>query len=209
MIHSALGSIQPCQPCLLCQVCAAAIAQPICGGCHRDLPWCRDTRWVQDLAVQIAFDYAWPMDRLIHLYKYQDRLDLMAVLQFGLTQLQRPDVDALLAVPLSDARLRERGFNQSHELAKRLGQAWQIPVWTGITRLDGLRQKGLSRSERLQNVANVFSLEGKSNRSLPTRVALIDDVLTTGSTLLSLTQFLKQHGVQQVEAMVIASRQIK
>ncbi|AXI03589.1 ComF family protein [Aquirhabdus parva] len=209
MTHSALGSFQLCQPCLLCQVSSAASKQPICDGCHRDLPWRRDTRWVQDLAVQIAFDYAWPMDRLIHLYKYQDRLDLMAVLQFGLTQLQRPDVDALLAVPLSDTRLRERGFNQSHELAKRLAQTWKIPVWAGITRLDGLRQKGLSRSERLQNVANVFGLEGRGGQPLPARVALIDDVLTTGSTLLSLTQFLKQHGVQQVEAMVIASRQTK
>ena len=184
---------------------AAAAAQPICDGCYRDLPWRVDTQWVQDLAVQIAFDYAWPIDRLIHLYKYQDRLDLMAVLQFGLTQLRRPDVDVLLAVPLSNARLRERGFNQSHELAKRMAQTWQIPVWTDITRADGFRQKGLSRSERLQNVANVFALQGERDRPFPTRVALIDDVLTTGSTLLSLTQFLKQHGVQQVEAMVIAS----
>ena len=164
---------------------------------------------VQEMVIQVAFDYAWPIDRLIHLYKYQDRLDLIHVLHQGLSQLQRPVVDVLLAVPLSAARLRERGFNQSHELAKRLSHDWQIPLLSNITRLDGLRQKGLSRAERIQNVEDIFGFDSAIQPPLPRRIALIDDVLTTGSTLLSLAKFLKDQGVIEVEAIVVASRKTR
>ncbi len=193
---------------LSCLLCQASVVQqgPLCAGCYRDLPWRSETLSVQALPIQVAFDYAWPIDRLIHLYKYQERLDLMHVLLHGLIQLQRPAVDALLAVPLSDARLRARGFNQSQELAKRLSDQWQIPLLGGITRVDGLRQKGLSRAERMQNVEDIFRVEGPSAQPFPRRVALIDDVLTTGSTLLSLAQFLKHQGVVEVAGIVVASR---
>jgi predicted amidophosphoribosyltransferase len=107
---------------------------------------------VQDLPVQVAFAYQWPIDRLIHLYKYQARLELMPIFEYGLRQLERPVADALLAVPVSPDRLRERGFNQSHEIAKRMADYWNIPLLTHVTRRDGLRQKGLNRSERLQNL---------------------------------------------------------
>jgi ComF family protein len=161
---------------------------------------------VQDLPVQVAFAYQWPIDRLIHLYKYQARLELMPIFEYGLRQLERPVADALLAVPVSPDRLRERGFNQSHEIAKRMADYWNIPLLTDVTRRDGLRQKGLNRSERLQNLDGAFELESKSNISMPKRVVLIDDVLTTGNTLLSLADYLRTQGVETVSALVVASQ---
>lgn len=191
--------------CVLCQLHEAQDGHQMCDGCRSDLSWRGETVDVQDLSVQVAFAYQWPIDRLIHLYKYQARLELLPVFQYGLTQLQRPQVDALLAVPLSTARLRERGFNQSHELAKRMAYHWDIPFLTNVSRREGLRQKGLSRGERLQNLDNAFVID-LSIQALPRRIALIDDVLTTGSTLLSLAAYLRAKGVDEVTGIVVASQ---
>lgn len=191
--------------CLLCQLHEPQDTYQLCLGCRSDLPWRSDTLQVQDLSVQVAFAYQWPIDRLIHLYKYQARLELQPVFQYGLAQLQRPSVDALLAVPLSPQRLRERGFNQSHELAKRMAYHWDIPVLTSVSRRDGLRQKGLGRGERLQNLEEAFVID-PSIQALPRRIALIDDVLTTGSTLLSLAAYLRAEGVEEVTGIVVASQ---
>ncbi len=191
--------------CVLCQLHEAQDVHLLCDGCRSDLLWRGETVHVQDLSVQVAFAYQWPIDRLIHLYKYQARLELLPVFQYGLTQLQRPQVDALLAVPLSPVRLRERGFNQSHELAKRMAYHWDIPLLTHVSRLEGLRQKGLSRAERLQNLDNAFVID-PTIHVLPCRIALIDDVLTTGSTLLSLAAYLRAEGVEEVSGIVVASQ---
>lgn len=170
-----------------------------------DLSWRGEMLRVQDMSIQVAFAYQWPIDRLIHLYKYQTRLELLPIFQYGLMQLQRPNADALLAVPVSPTRLQERGFNQSHELAKQMADHWDIPLLTGVNRRDGLRQKGLSRGERLQNLDGAFVLDGRM-QPLPRRIALIDDVLTTGSTLLSLAAYLRVQGVEEVSGLVVASQ---
>ncbi len=192
--------------CVLCQLREAHTGYPLCEGCRLDLSWRGETLIVQDMPVQVAFAYQWPIDRLIHLYKYQARLEFTPVFEYGLSQLQRPMVDALLAVPLSPDRLRERGFNQSHELAKRMAVHWQIPLLTSVSRRNGIRQKGLSRSERLQNLESAFGFDPTSFGKLPKRIALIDDVLTTGSTLLSLADYLRMQGVEEVSALVVASQ---
>jgi ComF family protein len=154
------------------------------------------------MTVYSGFDYDWPIDRLIHLFKYQARLDLLPILIQGLTTHATPAVDALVAVPMSAQRLRERGFNQAHILAKALGQQWGIPVWQGVERQrHTLRQQSLDRLDRLDNLQNAFAVQPCP----PTRVMLIDDVFTTGSTLQTLAQTLSNAGVQQIDASVIAS----
>lgn len=192
--------------CVLCQLDQVQIGLVVCKGCCDDLPWRRETFNVQDLPVQVAFAYQWPIDRLIHLYKYQARLEFRPVFEYGLSQLVRPEVDALLAVPVSLDRLRERGFNQSHELAKRIADYWNLPLLSNIKRREGVRQKGLGRSERLQNLEDAFEIEQNTKTRLPQRVVLIDDVLTTGNTLLSLAAYLRTQGVKQVSALVVASQ---
>ncbi len=161
---------------------------------------------MQGVAVQIAHHYAWPIDRLIHLHKYQARLELTSLLADGLRALEPPDVDAVLAVPMSDRRLVERGFNQSHELAKVFAHHAQIALWTGVGRRAGRRQQGLSRSERLGNLDDAFQLL-HPDQPVPARILLIDDVLTTGTTLARLADFLRASGAAHVEAMVVASNQ--
>lgn len=194
------------QRCLLCQLHPVQLGLVLCVGCSEDLPWRSETLNVQDIPVQIAFAYQWPIDRLIHLYKYQARLEFRSIFEYGFSQFERPEVDALLAVPISLDRLRERGFNQSHEVAKRMADYWNIPLLNTVKRRDGIRQKGLDRSERLQNLDDAFEMEQHSNACLPQRVMLIDDVLTTGNTLLSLAAYLRKQGVNHVSALVVASQ---
>ncbi len=192
--------------CILCQLDWVQVRQPLCIGCSEDLPWRGEMINVQDLPIQIAFAYQWPIDRLIHLYKYQARLEFRPIFEHGLSQLERPKADALLAVPVSLDRLRERGFNQSHEIAKRMADYWNIPLLNHINRREGIRQKGLGRSERLQNLEDAFEIEPNSTVRLPKRLVLIDDVLTTGNTLLSLATYLRTEGVDHVSAVVVASQ---
>jgi ComF family protein len=192
--------------CVLCQLYSTDVHRILCDGCSKDLPWRGESLIVQDLEVKVAFAYQWPIDRLIHLYKYQARLELMPIFEYGLSQLKRPDADALLAMPLSPDRLKERGFNQSQELAKCMSRFWNLPLLTQVTRRDGIQQKGLSRSERLLNLEEAFQLEKKSSLNLPKRIVLIDDVLTTGNTLLSLATYLRTQGVEVVSGLAVASQ---
>lgn len=197
-----LNRIRWHQHCLLCGTTPAPAQQPLCHGCHADLPWSAQPVFLfQDMTVYSGFDYGWPINRLIHLFKYQARLDLLPILIQGLTTHATPAVDALVAVPMSAQRLRERGFNQAHILAKALGQQWGIPVWQGVERQrHTLRQQSLDRLDRLDNLQNAFVVQS----SPPTRVMLIDDVFTTGSTLHALAQKLTHAGTQQLSASVIA-----
>jgi ComF family protein len=91
---------------------------------------------------------------------------------------------ALVPVPLSTARTRERGFNQSERLAHFLGERWNVPVWLDV--LERTRatetQTQLTPEERLANVAGAFRVSDTS-RLRNAHLVLVDDVITTGSTL--------------------------
>lgn len=188
--------------CQLCDTAPALTQQVVCQGCLDDLPYASHPFDVDQINIQALFDYAWPIDRLIHLFKYQSRLDLLPLLVHPAHRLSVPRVDALVAVPMSNQRLRERGFNHAQLLAQALGKIWHIPLWHGVIRQrDTHRQQSLDRLERLENLNQAFTLTSPP----PAHVMLIDDVLTTGSTLSHLAELFLQQGSQTVCASVIAS----
>ena len=158
-------------------------------------------------------DYAYPWDRLIPAFKFRAALDLAPVLAEAIVQacatrapetLQQPLV---VAVPLSDARLRERGFNQAWELARRVatsvgGQAESALL---LRVRDTPHQIALPPGERAGNVRGAFAVEPRRRAELVGRtVALVDDVMTTGSTAAEIAQVLKQAGAARVEVWVVA-----
>lgn len=112
--------------------------------------------------------------------------------------------DALIPVPLSTQRLRERGFNQALLLAKQL--APHRLVATGLLRVrDTAAQSSLNREDRWENLANAFMVSPDHSAVLrQSRVVLIDDVMTTGATLRACTQALLNAGVAQVDVVVLA-----
>lgn len=197
---------------LLCPTCAASLprlgpeccpvcALPtpganLCGACLKQTPHFDATR--------AAFRYAFPLDRLIQSLKYAHRLASADFLGQPLVQLATPvHPDLILPVPLSAARLAERGFNQALEIARPLARALGVPLEISHVhrRRNTAPQASLPWKERKQNIRHAFDCEinlaGKS-------VLVVDDVMTTGATLDELARTLKAHGAARVENRILA-----
>lgn len=193
-----------------CWTCAARLPpealgrpQPQCGRCLREPP-------PLDRTVA-ALDYAFPWDGLLQHFKYHQALDLRESLLERLnTALNAADVvepDWLLPVPVSNERLRERGYNQSHELARALARRRVLrcdPEMLLRVRHNE-RQAGLKLEARAANVRGVFAVDPlRLPRLRGCTVALLDDVMTSGATLYELAGVLLQAGVMSVQAWVVA-----
>lgn len=195
----------PFQPrCRLCNLQPAMPVTALCQGCHHDLPWRLQPICLDQTDIHIIFDYQWPIDRLLHLFKYQQRLDLLPILRAALQQQPRLEVDAIVAMPCSATRLRQRGYNQAHVIAQQLSQLWQLPIWPHLHRIKHQpAQQRLDRAERLSNLQDAFAVTPQEQP--PTRLLLIDDVLTTGSSFCSAASTLRQAGAVHLQGLIIAS----
>ena len=157
-------------------------------------------------------DYAYPWDRLIPAFKFHAALDLAPVFVEAMVEAcagREADADALLIapVPLSDARLRERGYNQAWELARRLAPRLGGRAEPSLLlRLrDTPHQIALPPAERAGNVRGAFAVEPRRLSEIRGRtVALVDDVMTTGSTAAEIARVLKHAGAARVEVWVVA-----
>ena len=153
------------------------------------------------------FAYAAPLDHLVHSLKYRGQLATGRVLgtlladRIAVLGLHR-DVDVIVPVPLHPARHAERGFNQSAEIARHLGRRLQLPVDERLAarRRATRPQVGLHLEERRQNLAAAFRAAAATGR----RVAIVDDVTTTGTTLQELARELLRAGAGAVDAWCIA-----
>jgi ComF family protein len=153
--------------------------------------------------VCAAYAYGFPVDALIHSFKYRGNLALVRALAGSVAQLATSPVDALIPMPLSAARLRERGFNQAQELARHLGRSCNLPIFEGACRkvADTVPQAALPWEERARNVRRAFVCDADLSGL---RVAVVDDVVTTGATLNELARNLKRAGALHVSGWVIA-----
>lgn len=116
--------------------------------------------------------------------------------------VERPDI--LLPVPIHQKRLRHRGFNQTEYFAKIIAKEISVPANGGIvSRVKYEKpQAGLSRAQRLMNVKNAFQVKSGNHYQ---HVAIIEDVVTTGSTVLAMTEALLQTGnIQKVSIWSLA-----
>jgi ComF family protein len=129
---------------------------------------------------------------------------LGSLLAQHLSQIDTSSVDAILPVPLHKARLRKRGFNQSLELAHALRRQNNIPLLKGVQRTVNTKAQTLLKGEdsRTDNIRNAFTVDERV--TLPNHVAILDDVITTGSTSNELARLLKASGVVEVSVWAIA-----
>lgn len=156
---------------------------------------------------EVPFRYQFPMDRLIQGLKYQRQLAMGRMLgcllarQLLALDLERPQL--ILPVPLGAARYRQRGFNQARELALPVGAALGVPVRSDLLmrQRETAEQAGLDRQERQRNVCDAFALLAPL---CVQHVALLDDVVTTTSTVTALTRLLRDNGVQRVDVWAVA-----
>jgi len=137
--------------------------------------------------VAAAFDYMGPASSLIKKFKYENQPYLAsgmgALLAAQWQNLEWPLPDAIIPVPLSFTHWLGRGYNQSELLSNELGKILQVPVWNVLKRESGdYSQAGLSISQRRELNGKRFSL--KNTHTLQDKtVLIIDDVITSGSTL--------------------------
>lgn len=157
-----------------------------------------------------ACDYGYPWDGLLGAFKFRAGLDLAPALA-GLLAARiapaEPATDLLLPVPLADARLRERGYNQAALLTAQLGKRLRLPHVTDALRriADTPHQIALPRERRAANVCGAFALAPGGAALLSGRhVALVDDVMTTGATCAEATQALLRAGAASVRVWVVA-----
>jgi ComF family protein len=200
-----------CAPCILrfapnvvrCPGCALRLraAAAHCGACVR-----QSSPFGRCIA---AVDYAFPWDGLIGAFKFDGQVELAGPLSALLTEAVRAAGDALpdcvMPVPLAPKRLRERGYNQAWELARRAAGALHLAAdATRLVRpLDSAHQAALPLTRRHANLRGAFIVP-PIRRALPAHVALVDDVMTSGATLSEAAGALRRAGVQRVDAWVLA-----
>jgi ComF family protein len=204
----------------ICRPCLSAFASPRLR-CHRcalplkdgqtDCTACQDHPPEFDRALA-AVDYDSPWRELIARFKFQGDVALakplaalMVAAMKGLPPRARPQL--IIPTPLSIARLRERGYNQCWQLARQLSKQTGIPALPHAlhrTR-DTPRMMTLEADERRNQIRDAFEVNTACRRALVgRRVALVDDVLTTGATVDEITRTLQAAGVRSVSVWVVA-----
>lgn len=207
------GSARLCGACLgrfavprpRCARCAIELpgAAALCGDCLRRPP-------PFERAVA-AVDYTPPWRELVTHFKFHDGLDLAAgfadLIVQAVRQTAPPRPALLLPAPLAAARLRERGYNQAWELARRVGAALGLRREAALLLRvrDTPHQLDLPLARRAENVRDAFAVEPHRRSELAgLDVALLDDVLTTGETAAAMARALLQAGAASVQVWVLA-----
>jgi len=172
----------------------------VCGACLRRAP--------RFDASHCAYRYRYPVDALVRGLKYEGAIaygrvlgqQLAYSLAAGRTQ---PWPDCILPVPLHPQRFRARGYNQAAELATPLEKTLGIRVRTDLVERtrETAEQAALSRKERRRNIKGAFAVTG---RVAGLRIAILDDVVTTGSTVDELARVLKRAGASRMEVWSVA-----
>lgn len=184
-----------------CRVCANRLpahdaGTDLCGRCLVQLPGF-------DRTVVLG-DYAPPLDGMVAALKFHARLDLGCALGELLAERsQHLRADAVVPLPLAPARLRERGYNQAEELARAVAAHLRLPLLCdGLARVRHCpAQHGLRLAQRRANVRGAFA----APRPLAAgHVLLVDDVITSGSTLDEAAACLKRAGARCVTNLVVA-----
>jgi len=181
------------EPCPRCALPSPAAA--VCGSCL-----IRPPHFDATLAL---WRYEFPCDRLVQALKYRARLALSGFFARNLASRHLPEVDLVVPMPLHPKRLAERGFNQALEIARGVARHLGRPIEPrGVLRVkDTLPQTELPYEERAKNVRGAFLCKLDLSGA---RVAVVDDVMTTGATLNELARTLKRAGATRVENFVIA-----
>lgn len=195
----------PWHPKTACPQCGLAsngtgLNRTVCGSCISSPP---------DFdATYAVFLYAFPIDAMMLRYKYGNSLNLgdsfaMFLSEKVFLEDHTQNIDLIMPMPMHQQRLKERGFNQAHEIAKVLTKKHKdkLDFKSAIRQTLTPPQASLPLKERVKNIKGAFKVDGDFTGK---RVAIVDDVMTTGASLNELAKTLKKAGAAHVECWVIA-----
>lgn len=190
----------------------------LCAGCNQPGPLlCRRCRFsLASAATQVSPDgvlAALPFDgvarQVLHGLKYRNRRGVARQLaQLMVRRLRVGPVDVVTWAPTSGSRARTRGYDQSELLARAVARELGVPCRRLLYRSHGEQQTGHTRAERLRGVSfrsRALSGFGRRAGRHPLRVLLVDDVVTTGATLVAARSALLQAGVGSVVCVAAAA----
>ena len=201
--------------CLVCKEGEFFSQDPICLDCLQHMTPLPIGNRVQELTVNDGIDIAlsgWDFgDELrtaIHSLKYEERARIGSFLgkvlgeRLHLKTIQ--ELDYLIPVPLHPVKFRDRGCNQAEWIAIGVGKAIQNPVQTGLMKRMKytISQTTLNREERLNNMKQAFRI---TKDVTDKKIGIVDDVLTTGSTISSMASVLKDAGAKTIVALTVAT----
>jgi predicted amidophosphoribosyltransferase len=205
--------------CVVCgaggpQLCASCwerlprLQPPFCDRCGAPTAWpvgrCRECsgRRLAFVSARAAVAYDDDVRRLVGSWKERGLRRLAREAAELVTEaVPAPPVDALTFVPPESGRSLERGHHPAERLARELGERWALPVLTLARRTrPAPRQRGLALADRRRNVVGAFAPAAQS----PRKVALVDDVYTSGATAAAAASSLRKGGARRVEIVTFA-----
>jgi ComF family protein len=216
-VFNSPGSVTPklyLYSCIIMQFCPICLnyrhaKQQLCSDCLALLPQHTPLQYFKKgVACYSPFLYEGLVQHLLKKLKFNERLTYSRVLgellqPYLIQHYQDALPELLIPVPLHKKRLRERGFNQAVQIAQFATKRINIPInKTALQRIKHTKPQAQStKRERQQQVSNAFNLKRNIDS---THVILLDDVITTGSTVLACYEQLKKHGIHKVDIWSVA-----
>ena len=203
----------------ICETRLPVLAEPLCKKCGKPL----ESEEEEYCPVCGVTERVWDRGRSLYLYRGAAGAAVRQIKQVGTEEfvrffagqmgycmrgyLSETRVQCIVPVPLHKSKLKKRGFNQARLLADMLARECGLPVRELLEKNKKTKeQKELPREQRKKNVSGAYQINRRACRDgMPERVLLLDDVVTTGSTLTACAKTLKEAGVLQVFFLTICS----
>ncbi|MCR1951785.1 ComF family protein [Clostridium sp. DSM 100503] len=155
--------------------------------------------------------YSGVMKKLILEFKYNKNFLAGNILADYLCELISENnikADAIFFIPSSKKALKDRGFNQCEFMAQKISRRLNKPIYRDLIKVKNIKeQKTLSREDRLKNIEGAFDV--KSDKNIKNKnIILIDDVITTGATLIECEKLLKKSGAKSIKMLTVAKSYI-
>ncbi len=203
IISTILDLIYP--PSNKCIICNAEDFIGICPLCKSKIKRIEN----QDNILAYGY-YGGVLKELILAFKYDKNFTAAKVISELLLNLvyeKKIECDVICYVPMSKSSIKKRGFNQCEIIAKYLSRSLNVPVSNSLIKIkDTKEQKSLSKEERYKNIKDAFKI--RENNILNKRILLIDDVVTTGATLLECKKILENCNIEEITILTIAKSHI-
>lgn len=184
----------------ICEICGEPLHQRgICDRCQNEPP--------PFSALRSYAEFNGPLREALHSLKYQNNLalgDTFSSLLIPMIQKLGWQFDLVLPVPISRSKRKERGYNQAGLIAYPISLAFDVIYSDSLLfrKFEVKSQVGLSREERFKNLHNAF--QGNSAKLNKKKVLLVDDVTTTGATIISCAKALQESGCERIYSITVA-----